>query len=175
MTTWPGTRPAPSWPAPSGSPTSGSTSEDRSSPDHAVQTPSCSTVQYIQYSTYSIFFINKYEYFMWGHQIHLICQNVKLNKKYSLEIYRVSGLSCPEAGGCNSAILWGFPDVFSLFGPCKVGGISFRYSWTTGMKKKFRYLILKKGQISGCAQIDIFLISNFFDYLSITFFKTIQM
>jgi len=43
------------------------------------------------------------------------------------------------------------------------------------MKKKFRYLILKKGQISGFAQIDIFLISNFFGYLSITFFKVIQM
>ena len=71
-------------------------------------------------------------------------------------IYRVSGLSCPEAGGCKSAILWGFPDVFSLFGPFKVGAISFRYSWTTGMKKKFRNPNLKKGQISGLAQIDIF-------------------
>ena len=30
-------------------------------------------------------------------------------------IYRVSGLSCPEAGGCKSAILRGFPDVFGLF------------------------------------------------------------
>ena len=37
-----------------------------------------------------------------------------------------------------------------------VGAISFRYSWTTGMKKKFRNLNLKKGQISGLAQIDIF-------------------
>ena len=90
-------------------------------------------------------------------------------------IYRVAGLSCPEAGGCKSAILRGFPDFFSLFGPFKVGAISFRYSWTTGMKKKFRNLVLKKGQISGFAQIDIFLISNFFGYLSITFFKTIQM
>ena len=90
-------------------------------------------------------------------------------------IYRVAGLSCPEAGGCKSAILRDFPDVFSLFGPCMVGAISFRYSWTTGMKKEFRNLNLKKGQISGFAQIDIFLISNFFDYLSITFFKTIQM
>ena len=90
-------------------------------------------------------------------------------------IYRVAGLSCPEAGGCKSAILRGFPNVFSLFGPCKVGAISFRYSWTTGMKKKFRNLVLKKGQISEFAQIDIFLISNFFGYLSITFFKTIQM
>ena len=89
--------------------------------------------------------------------------------------YRVAGLSCPEAGGCKSAILRGFPNVFSLFGPCKVGAISFRYSWTTGMKKKFRNLVLKKGQISGFAQIDIFLISNFFGYLSITFFKVIQM
>ena len=53
-----------------------------------------------------------------------------------LYIYRVAGLSCPEAGGCKSAILRGFPNVFSLFGPCKVGEISFRYSWTTGMKKK---------------------------------------
>ena len=69
--------------------------------------------------------------------------------------YRVSGLSCPEAGGCKSAILRGFPDVFSLFGPFKVGEISFRYSWTTGMKKKFRNLIPKKGQISGLVQIDI--------------------
>ena len=77
-------------------------------------------------------------------------------------IYRVAGLSCPEAGGCKSAILRGFPNVFSLFGPCKVGEISFRYSWTTGMKKKIRNLVLKKGQISGFAQIDIFLISNFF-------------
>ena len=32
-------------------------------------------------------------------------------------VYRVSGLSCPEAGGCKSVILRGFPDVFSLFGP----------------------------------------------------------
>ena len=32
-------------------------------------------------------------------------------------MYRVAGLSCPEAGGCKSAILRGFPDVFSLFGP----------------------------------------------------------
>ena len=32
-------------------------------------------------------------------------------------LYRVSGLSCPEAGGCKSVILRGFPDVFSLFGP----------------------------------------------------------
>ena len=71
-------------------------------------------------------------------------------------IYRVSGLSCPEAGGCKSAILRGFLDVFSLFGPCMVGAISFRYSWTTGMKKKFRNPHLKKGQISGLAQIDIF-------------------
>ena len=37
-----------------------------------------------------------------------------------------------------------------------VGGISFRYSWTTGIKKKFRNLILKKGQISGLAKIDTF-------------------
>ena len=37
-----------------------------------------------------------------------------------------------------------------------VGAISFRYSWTTGMKKKFRNPNLKKGQISGLAQIDIF-------------------
>ena len=70
--------------------------------------------------------------------------------------YRVAGLSCPEAGGCKSAILRGFPDVFSLFGPFKVGAISFRYSWTTGMKKKFRNLIHKKSQISGLVQIDIF-------------------
>ena len=57
-------------------------------------------------------------------------------KKWCLEcifshfkpFYRVSGLSCPEAGGCKSAILRGFPDVFSLFGPFKVGEISFRYS-----------------------------------------------
>ena len=32
-------------------------------------------------------------------------------------MYRVSGLSCPEAGGCKSAILRGFPDVFRFFGP----------------------------------------------------------
>ena len=81
-------------------------------------------------------------------------------------IYRVSGLSCPEAGGCKSAILRGFLDVFSLFGPCMVGASSFRYSLTIGMKKLFRNPNLKKGQISGLAQIDIFLISNFFDYLS---------
>ena len=71
-------------------------------------------------------------------------------------IYRVSGLSCPEAGGCKSAILRGSPDVFSLFGPFKLGEISFRYSWTTEVTKKFRNLILKKGQISRLAQIDIF-------------------
>ena len=71
-------------------------------------------------------------------------------------VYTVAGLSCPEAGVCLSAILRGFHDVFSLFGPCKVGGISFRYSWTTGVIIKFRNLILKKGQISGLAEIDIF-------------------
>ena len=59
---------------------------------------------------------------------------------YYPTIYRVAGLSCPEAGGCKLAILRGFPDVFSLFGPCKVGKISFRYSWTTGMKKKSEIL-----------------------------------
>ena len=71
-------------------------------------------------------------------------------------IYRVSGLSCPEAGGCKPDILRGFLDVFSLFAPCKVGAISFRYSWTTGIIIKFRNLILKKGHISGLAQIDRF-------------------
>ena len=35
-----------------------------------------------------------------------------------------------------------------------VGAISFRYSWTTGMKKKLRNLILKKGQIPGLSEID---------------------
>ena len=29
-----------------------------------------------------------------------------------------------------------------------VGGISFRYSWTTGMKKKFRNLVLKQGAVN---------------------------
>ena len=52
----------------------------------------------------------------------------------------MAGLSCPEAGGCKSAILSGFPDVFSLFGPFKVGAISFRYSWTKRMKKKSEIL-----------------------------------
>ena len=56
---------------------------------------------------------------------------------YSHIIYRVAGLSCPEAGDCKSAILRGSPDVFSLFGPFKLGEISFRYSWTTEMNKKF--------------------------------------
>ena len=37
----------------------------------------------------------------------------------------MAGLSCPGAGGCKSAILRGFPDVFSFFGPCMVGAISF--------------------------------------------------
>ena len=68
----------------------------------------------------------------------------------------MSGLSCPEAGGCKSAILRGFPDVFSLFGPFKVGEISFKYSWTTGTKKNSEILSHIKGQISGLAQIDIF-------------------
>ena len=54
--------------------------------------------------------------------------------------YRVAGLSCPGAGSCKSTILRGFPDVFRLFGPCKVGEISFRHSWTTGMKKKSEIL-----------------------------------
>ena len=71
-------------------------------------------------------------------------------------LYRVSGLSCPEAGGCKSVILRGFPDVFSLFGPFKVGEISFKYSWTTGIKKNSEILSHIKGQISGLAQIDIF-------------------
>ena len=34
-----------------------------------------------------------------------------------IRLYRVSGLSCPEAGGCKPDILRGFLDVFSLFGP----------------------------------------------------------
>ena len=94
-----------------------------------------------------------------------------LTKDYK-GIYRVSGLSCPKAGGCKSAILRGFFDVFSLFGPCKVGEISFRYSWTTGMKKKFRNLNLKIGQISGLAQIDIF--SNF-SVLGVANFRIIYL
>ena len=53
-------------------------------------------------------------------------------------------MSCPEAEDFKSAILRGFSVVFGLFGPLKVGEISFRYSWTTGMKKKFRNLIPKK-------------------------------
>ena len=61
-------------------------------------------------------------------------------------VYRVSGLSCPEAGGCKSAILRGFPDVFGLFGPVTVVKILFRYSWTPGMKKGWNE---KKGQLSG--------------------------
>ena len=67
---------------------------------------------------------------------HLPCSflEYKVSRYYVyIIIYRVSGLSCSEAGGCKSAILRDFPDVFSLFGPCKVGGISFRYSWTTGV------------------------------------------
>ena len=73
------------------------------------------------------------------------------NIEYENMIYRVTGLSCPEAGGCKSAILRGFPNVFSLFGPCKVGEISFRYSWTTGIKKSyFGYLSVFKieGELS---------------------------
>ena len=40
-----------------------------------------------------------------------------------VDIYRVAGLSCPEAGGCKSAILRRFSDVFGLFvfGPFKLG------------------------------------------------------
>ena len=64
---------------------------------------------------------------------------------FGICIYRVAGLSWYEAGGCKSGIMRGFPDVLGLFGPQMVGEISFRDSWTTGMKKKFRYLILKKG------------------------------
>ena len=75
-------------------------------------------------------------------------------------IYRVSGLSCPEAGGCKSAILRGFPDVFSLFGPLKVGEFSFWYSWTTGMKKSWEISSSKKRQISGLAQIKYFLLNE---------------
>ena len=37
-----------------------------------------------------------------------------------------------------------------------VGAISFRYSWTTWMKKSTEILSTKKGQISGLAQSDIF-------------------
>ena len=72
-------------------------------------------------------------------------QSQKLPGLPQIDIYRVAGLSCPEAGVCLSAILRGFPDVFSLFVPYKVGEISFRYSWTTGMTKKFGNLNLKKG------------------------------
>ena len=45
-------------------------------------------------------------------------------------MYRVSGLSCPQAGGWKSAILRGFlfPDVFGLYGPFKADEISLRYS-----------------------------------------------
>jgi len=63
---------------------------------------------------------------------------------HCLYIYRVSGLSCPGAGGCKSAILGGFPGVFVLFGPFRVGEVSFRHSWTTWMKKGYRNLIIKK-------------------------------
>ena len=42
--------------------------------------------------------------------------NIRLLFTY-IYIYRVAALSCPEEGGCKSAIHRGFPDVFSLFGP----------------------------------------------------------
>ena len=38
----------------------------------------------------------------------------------------------------------GFPDVFGLFGPLKVGEFSFWYSWTTGMKKSWQISSSKK-------------------------------
>ena len=68
----------------------------------------------------------------------------------------MSGLSSPEEGAVNQLFLEVFLMFFSLFGPFKVGEISFRYSWTTGMKKSSEILSPKKGQISGLAQIDIF-------------------
>ena len=40
---------------------------------------------------------------------------------FYIDLYRVAGLSCPEAGGCKSAILRGFPDIFCLFGPFHLG------------------------------------------------------
>ena len=82
------------------------------------------------------------------------------NIEYENMIYRVTGLSCPEAGGCKSAILRGFPNVFSLFGPCKVGEISFRYSWTTGIKKNVQKSCpQKKVRFQGWFKLTYFLIS----------------
>ena len=46
----------------------------------------------------------------------------------------MSGLSCPEAGGCKSAILFFY--VFSLFVLCKVG-------------EKTRLLIVGGGRVNG--------------------------
>ena len=50
----------------------------------------------------------------------------------------------------------GFPGVLGFFGPFIEVFLDHRN------KKKFRNLVLKKGQISGFAQIDNFLKSNFF-------------
>ena len=94
-------------------------------------------------------------FFLWPVAPTAEVPSLHLTNRYYI-YYRVAGLSCPGAGSCKSTILRGFPDVFRLFGPCKVGEISFRYSWTTGIKKSSEILSPKKGQISGLAQIDIF-------------------
>ena len=68
-----------------------------------------------------------------------------------------------EAGGYKSAILTGFPDVFDLFEPWMVGWANFHMVFLSPKnKKRFRNLTLKKGYISGFAQIVIFQISNIF-------------
>ena len=92
----------------------------------------------------------------------------------------MSGLSCPEDGGCKSAIFRGSPYVFSLFGPCKVGEISFMYSWTTGMKKKLEHvgLLQYDVQFTFCINQITKLLRTIFDSINFHFatrFISIEM
>ena len=50
-----------------------------------------------------------------------------------------------KQGAVNQVFMRGFPDVLGLFGSQMVGEISFRDSWTTGMKKSVEILSSKKG------------------------------
>ena len=52
---------------------------------------------------------------------------------------------------------------------------SFWYFWDMKLKKRLINLRLKKGKISGMAQILIFLILSFFGFLSIASFITMQI
>ena len=55
-----------------------------------------------------------------------------------------------------------------------MGDFSFWYFWDMNLKKRLINLRLKKGKISGMAQIGIFSDFNFFGFLSIASFIAMQ-